>query len=131
MARTAPLPHLPVPDPSTPINGNYTSKAALTTAAPVTLVHEMQHLINTERRLYVNGAVSETADVWLNEGLSSVAEKLLYYAASTNEARSNINFALTQSTPAQISAFNGYASGIFDRLGTYMLAPETTSPPPA
>lgn len=50
-----------------------------------TLAHEYQHLINAGRRLYVNNApVFES--VWLNEGLSHIAEELAFYKASNGLA---------------------------------------------
>ena len=59
--------YLPVPDPNSTINGNYTSKSNLSNIVLSVLVHEFQHLINAGRRIYVNGAFS-FEEVWLNEG---------------------------------------------------------------
>src|SRR5665213_1864566 len=92
--------YMPVPDPGSTINGNYTSKATLSKNVLSTLVHEFQHLINAGRRIYVNGA-SSFEEVWLNEGLSHIAEELLYYRISGNTPKSNIGLALVQSTQAQ------------------------------
>ena len=45
------------------------------------IAHELQHLINGSRRVYVNSA-SEFETVWMNEGLSHIAEELTFYATT-------------------------------------------------
>lgn len=119
--------YMPVVDPNRTINGNYPSKASLSNSVLATLAHELQHLINLGRRIYVNNA-SVAEEVWLNEGLSHVAEELLYYQVSGNAPRSNINLARVQSTQAQLNAFNQYQFGNFSLLARYMEAPEINSP---
>lgn len=119
--------YMPVPDPSSTINGNYTSKSTLSSTVLTTLVHEFQHLINAGRRIYVNNA-SSLEEVWLNEGLSHIAEELLYYRISGNAPKSNISLSMIQSTQAQSDAANTYVLQNFLRLRTYLLAPETNSP---
>ncbi|HEY7860727.1 MAG TPA: Ig-like domain-containing protein [Gemmatimonadaceae bacterium] len=119
--------YMPVPDPGSTINGNYTNKAVLSKTVLSTLVHEFQHLINAGRRIYVNGA-SSLEEVWLNEGLSHIAEELLYYRISGNTPKSNIGLALVQSTQAQLDAANTYQLQNFLRLQSYMVAPESNSP---
>ena len=54
------------------------SKQDVLDVTPGTLAHEYQHLINAGRRIYVNNA-DDFEEVWLNEGLSHIAEELLYY----------------------------------------------------
>ena len=119
--------YMPVPDPNSTINGNYAIKANVARPTLATLVHEFQHLINAGRRIYVNNAPS-AEEVWLNEGLSHIAEELLYYRMSGNPPRSNIDLSLLLSTPAQTAAVNTYQSNNVGRLMTYMSAPETNSP---
>jgi hypothetical protein len=119
--------YMPVPDPSSTINGNYTSKATLSNIVLSVLVHEFQHLINAGRRIYVNNAPA-LEEVWLNEGLSHIAEELIYYKVSGNAHNSNIDITTLQSSPAQLDAANTYIVQNFLRLRTYMLAPETNSP---
>src|SRR5262245_7176003 len=81
--------YLLVPDPDGLISKAHT-KAPVADLTPGTIVHEFQHLINAGRRLYVNDA--ETfEDTWLNEGLSHVAEELLYYKVSGISPRQNID----------------------------------------
>jgi Bacterial Ig-like domain (group 2) len=119
--------YMPVPDPNSTINGNYTIKAEVARANLSVLVHEFQHLINAGRRLYVNNATS-FEEVWLNEGLSHIAEELLYYRISGNSPLANIDLPLIQSSQAQLDAANAYMIDNFGRLMTYMVAPEVNSP---
>jgi hypothetical protein len=119
--------YMPVPDPTSSLNGNYTDKTEVERGMQGVLVHEFQHLINFGRRMYVNFA-SSAEEVWLNEGLSHIAEELLYYRISGNTARSNIDLPLIQSTQAQLDAANEYLIDNFLRLMTYQVAPETNSP---
>jgi len=119
--------YLPTPDPNKTINGNYTNKSALGEEALGTLVHEFQHLINAGRRAYVNNA-SSFEETWLNEGLSHIAEELLYYRRSGRTPRSNIDLSVLQSSQAQVDVFNADQFQNMARLTSYMRAPETNSP---
>jgi Bacterial Ig-like domain (group 2) len=119
--------YMPVPDPNSTINGKYAIKANVARPTLATLVHEFQHLINAGRRMYVNNA-SSFEEVWLNEGLSHVAEELLYYRMSGNTPQSNIDLSLLQSSQAQLDAVNNYQINNLGRVMTYMSAPETNSP---
>lgn len=120
--------YIAVPDPNSSINGSYTSKSGLANTVLGTLVHEFQHLINAGRRIYVNNATVFSEEVWLNEGLSHIAEELLYYRVSGNSAGTNIGLSLVQSTQAQLNALNTYQLNNLGRLLSYMVAPETNSP---
>lgn len=120
--------YLPVPDPGGSINSNYRNRASLSAGVLGTLVHEFQHLINAGRRLYVNTGAVSSEEVWLNEGLSHVAEELLYYRVSGNRPRANIGLALLQSTQAQLDAVNTFQIQNFSRLLTYARAPEVNAP---
>jgi uncharacterized protein YjdB len=119
--------YMPVPDPGQTINGNYATKSVIANVVLSTLVHEFQHLINAGRRVYVNNA-SSFEEVWLNEGLSHIAEELLYYRVSGNATKSNIGLTLVQSSQPQVDAFNTYQIQNIGRLKSYMIAPETNSP---
>jgi hypothetical protein len=119
--------YVPVPDSNKTINGNYSVKANLIKDNLGTLVHEFQHLINAGRRIYVNNA-SSFEEVWLNEGLSHIAEELLYYRKSTNSPRSNIDLTQLRSSQAQLDAVNTYQINNMGRLITYMQATEINSP---
>jgi hypothetical protein len=118
--------YMPVPDP-TSSNAGYNDKTKLGNTVVATLMHEFQHLINGGRRIYVNGATS-FEEVWLNEGLSHIAEELIYLRVSGLASRSNIDLATLRASQAQINAFNTYASQNFGRLRTYLVATEANSP---
>jgi hypothetical protein len=75
----------------------------------------------------VNDA-SSLEEVWLNEGLSHIAEELLYYRVSGNSPKSNIDLSVIQSSQAQLDAANLYEVQNMLRLRTYMIAPEANSP---
>lgn len=119
--------YMPVPDPNKTINASYAVKQDLADINLATLVHEFQHLINAGRRMYVNNATS-FEEIWLNEGLSHIAEELLYYRISGNTPGSNIGLSVLQSSPAQLAAVNLYQIQNLGRLSTYMVATETNSP---
>ena len=119
--------YMPVPDPNQTINGNYADKTEVGRAILPTLVHEFQHLINAGRRQYINNAPT-AEEIWLNEGLSHIAEELLYYRMSGNTPASNIDLTVIQSSQAQIDAINTYQFDNLVRAGLYMRAPETNSP---
>jgi hypothetical protein len=119
--------YMPVPDPNQVINGNYKSKSSLGSTVLSILVHEEQHLINAGRRIYVNDA-DAFEEVWLNEGLSHIAEELLYYEESGNSPRGNIGLSRVQSSQAQVDAINTYQLQNLGRSLTYLEATETNSP---
>jgi Big-like domain-containing protein len=119
--------YMPVPDPSSTINSKYTNKENLSRTVLATLVHEFQHLINAGQR-FINPMEVPFEEVWLNEGLSHIAEELLYYHVSGNAPRSNIDLALLRSTQEQLDAVNTYQLDNLVRLLLYMESPETNSP---
>lgn len=119
--------YMPVPDPDSTINKNYKSKTNLGRSAASTLSHEFQHLINASRRLYVTNASSFEV-VWLNEGLSHIAEELGYYRASGNGPNANLSLQQVAASQAMVDAFNGYSAQNFARLFAYLAAPATNSP---
>jgi len=119
--------YMPVPDPGNTINTDYSDKTILSRGVLGILAHELQHLINAGRRIYVNNA-SSFEEVWLNEGLSHIAEELLYYRISGNTPQSNIDSIRVRSTTAQREAVNTYQINNLGRVLTYMESPETNSP---
>ena len=106
-----------VPDPT----GRFSdarSKSSVLEGIPGTLAHEFQHLINAGRRIYVNDAF-DFEDVWLNEGLSHIAEELLYFRVARLGPRQNVDInTIRANSPSSIDAFNNY---IGDNVGRYEL----------
>jgi hypothetical protein len=68
------------PDPSGTVTCTL-SKASVLRLVPVTFIHEFQHMISYNQHVLVRGEASEV--LWLNEGMSHVAEELgaLHYEA--------------------------------------------------
>lgn len=120
--------YLLVPDPSGTINGNRRTSADVTRLNLSTLAHEFQHLINASRRLYVNTTGAASEETWLDEGLSHLAEELLYYRVSGFNSRQNLAYADVAGTSAQSTNFSSYMIQNFGRLYERLRNPELTSP---
>ena len=102
------------------------SKSSVQAITPATLVHEFQHLINASRRLYVNNA-NAFEDTYLNEGLSHIAEELLYYRVAKLAPRQNINATIIRSSQAEVNAFNNYQGDNTGRYEVFLGKPNQTS----
>lgn len=113
-----------VPD-STGIFSVPQTKSYVNRVTPGTLAHEYQHLINAGRRIYVNNAAS-FEDTWLNEGLSHIAEELLFYKQSGFAPRQNLA-ASSFKTQAQLDAINNDQIDNIVRFETFMGKPTATS----
>ena len=120
--------YLLVPDPTGVVNGNKFSKDNVTRVVIATLGHEYQHLINASRRMYVNTDATDFEVTWLDEGLSHVAEELLFYAETGLAPRANIDATKLRSSSAYVDAFNEDAISNFSRLESYLGAPSSNSP---
>ncbi len=118
-----------VPDATGTINGNRFSKSFVSGVTVATLGHEFQHLINASRRLLVNDA-PEWENVWLNEGLSHIAEELLFYRAAGIAPRApRLDGASVVATPAVRAAFTTYlAPSNVSRFTAFLPKVETVSP---
>jgi len=116
-----------VPDPFGTINGNRRDTAFVRRLTIGTIGHEYQHLINASRRLYVNDADS-FEESWLNEGLSHIAEELLFYRVSGLAPRRNLTAANVRATQQVVTAFNEHMSADLTRYQEYLKRPSTTSP---
>jgi hypothetical protein len=107
-----------VPDPNGAVNGNPHSKQEVSDLAVDVIAHEFQHLINGARRMYINNA-TDFEETWLNEGLSEIAEELMFYRTSGLQPRQNLGTNLLQSQ-AQADAFNLYFSNDFSLYYFYL-----------
>ena len=117
-----------VPDPNGVVNGNRHSLGFVDTLTVSVLAHEFQHLINAGRRLYVNTDAQDFEDTWLNEGLSHVAEELLYYRESGMQPRQGLTDALIRQTAAKYQIWKADQSSNFSRLLEYIQNPGVSSP---
>jgi hypothetical protein len=112
-----------VPDPNAVFSDKRTKDDVLSNTIG-TLAHEYQHLINASRRLYTNN-VNTFETVWLNEGLSHIAEELAYYRESRNAPRQNIG--ITQLAPDSGRIFNQYEADNFGRFEVFISKPNQTA----
>jgi hypothetical protein len=76
----------------------------------------------------VNTAATDFEATWLDEGLSHVAEELLFYAETGLNPRANIDATLLRSSATYVDDFNTEALTNFSRLSTYLAAPSSNSP---
>lgn len=119
--------YLLVPDPTGVVNNNVRSKAQVARGTIGVLAHEFQHLINASRRIFVNDA-REFEVAWLNEGLSHIAEELLFYRTSGLTPLQNIDLDRLRSSRRILDAVNAYQVSNLLRLGEYLEDPERNSP---
>jgi len=94
-----------------------------------TVAHEYQHLINAARRLRIVRSAEPFEAIWLNEGLSHMAEELLFYRASGLAPRSNLTVsALQQAGSRAVTAFNEHQILNASRYRNYISSSSSNSP---
>ena len=120
--------YVPVVDPAKTYNKYYTSKDTLKTDIIGTLAHEFQHLINASRRIYITVASVDDEEVWLSEGMSHIAEELLYYRVTALAPKQDLGYNAVVATQAKLDAMNSYQVDNLGRLSDYLLATDTNSP---
>jgi hypothetical protein len=118
--------YLFVPDTGGVVNGNRRSVGFVDSVTVGTLAHEYQHLINAGRRAYVNNAATDE-EIWLNEGLSHIAEELVFYRATSTAPRRNLGGSNFGTQPYD-GLFLQYMAPNFGRLRVFLQASQTTSP---
>ncbi|MDB4882694.1 MAG: Peptidase hyicolysin, partial [Gemmatimonadetes bacterium] len=92
------------------------------------LAHEFQHLINASRRLYVTQGATDFEVVWLNEGLSHVAEELLFLHEAKLEPRRNVDVNVLRGSADVRTAYNADMAANVSRYRSYLVAPSESSP---
>lgn len=120
--------YLLVPDPTGSVNGNPRSKEDVGARTVGVIAHELQHLINASRRLRVLGRELWSEQFWLNEGLSHIAEELLFYATTPFGPGESITPNRLRGTVGATARFNEFQSSNFARVILHLEAPETASP---
>lgn len=111
-----------VPDPDGVIAAPIRADQLQTRAV---LAHELQHLVNASRRLHVNGA-DVLEETWLNEGLSDVAEELLFQEVAGVAPGENLGGPALEER-GLVEAFNQYAYGNLGRYNVFLQAPHVHS----
>jgi len=116
--------YLMVPDP----DGDYTiaefdgvSKAKVRRITDNTIAHEFQHLINAQ------SGKGGANDVWLNEGLSHLAEEVTGHAVNGFAPGSALGADELLSTPERLEVFNKYYLNNWYNLTQYLAAPGDTA----
>ncbi len=118
--------YLLAPDPGGVAGPAFTLDQVRELAIPL-IGHEFQHLINASRRLFVNNANTFEAP-WLNEGLSHIAEELLYYEVSGLGTGQNIDIDAIRSARAPADTFfNRYMGSNFTNFYRFATRPDTAS----
>lgn len=92
---------------------------------PSLLVHELQHLVNDSRRLHISRAPVWEA-TWLNEGLSHLAEELMFFRRSGLPTASNLTADAILGADAR-SVFHAFHIDNLDRLTIFLESREETS----
>lgn len=120
--------YLLVADPNGVVNGNRRSKADVTRLNRTTVAHELEHLINSGRRLLITPNATTNEEVWLDEGLAHTAEELLYFRLAGFTSRENLGLPQVAPNPTRAQIFSDYAAQNFARWSNYLRAPESQSP---
>lgn len=116
-----------VPDPQGTINGNARSKAFVQGGTVAVVAHEFQHLISATRRLYTVRADNYDESVYLNEGLSHIAEELTFYRSAGlspagqpgQSPRADLTITALRQSQTQFDALTSYNIQNLGRLSRY------------
>jgi hypothetical protein len=114
-----------VPDPTGGINGNARSVELVRGQTVALLAHELQHVVNAEHHVYHAGASVAPEESWLNEGLSHIAEELVFYRASGLAPGGNLDRAAVLPVLDPLLRHQG---NNFYRLKAWLQAPEQSGP---
>jgi hypothetical protein len=120
--------YLMAPDPSGLINGNRRSTGFVDTNTTAVIAHELVHLINASRKLYVNTTAPKFEEKWLDEGLAHVAEELLFYREAGVAPRGNLSHQKLLATPRIRSAFLVEMGGNSSRYRDFLAVTASSSP---
>ena len=119
--------YLLAPDPDAVVS-DARAKSDVRRSTLGTIAHEYQHLINASRRMYVTMATQVNEEVWLNEGLSHIAEELVFYRATGRSPRQNIDGSQLALGTLTRELFDQFLLANFRRYRLYVMTPEVTSP---
>lgn len=116
--------YLMVPDPDGVFTGadfDGISKEQVRRITDNTVAHEFQHLINAQRG---NGGAQ---DVWINEGLSHLAEEMVGHAVNGFEPGTALGAEELLQNQARVNVFNKYYLNNWFNLSQYLRAPADTA----
>jgi len=120
--------YLMAPDPSGTINGNRRTNGFVDTNTTAVIAHELVHLINASRKLYVNTAAPKFEVKWLDEGLAHIAEELLFYRESGLTSRSNLTYFTLSQTARTRTAYQADIAANVGRYREYLTSTSASSP---
>ncbi|MGI9140602.1 MAG: Ig-like domain-containing protein [Gemmatimonadaceae bacterium] len=121
--------YLLVPDPTGVVNGNVRSVEQVRRLTIGVIGHEFQHLINSSRRLFINQGATYPETVYMEEGLSHIAEELIFYEASGGlTPKMNIGIDALRTSQTRLDAFNSYMISNAARFSRYLKDPTSNAP---
>ena len=120
-SNVAEMVYLRAPDP----NGDFGLPTTVERAIEIlesTTSHEFQHLINAEQRFILgNAQFASSAEIWMNEGLSHLAEELVGLKVAGLAVRANMGI---DEALADVDAFNTFILDNFINLGVTSTNPD-------
>jgi hypothetical protein len=120
--------YLMAPDPTGLINGNRRSNGFVDTNTTAVIAHELVHLINASRKLYVHTTAPKFEEKWLDEGLAHVAEELLFYRESGVSPRANLTYQSLLSSARVRNAYLIEMGGNASRYRDFLATTASSSP---
>jgi hypothetical protein len=121
--------YLMAPDPTGTINGNVRSVNFVGGITASTMVHEQQHLINAARRQHVLelSGDARNEETWLNEGISHLAEELLFYRMAQRAPENNYSLNNIQGFGRTLE-LEAFQMDNFQRFKLFLESPSSSSP---
>jgi hypothetical protein len=113
-----------VPDPARAAANSepFLNKDAVQRRTVAVIGHELQHLINASTRIFKFDAPVET--VWLNEGLSHIAEELIFYHEAGLGPKQNIVLSDLQGQTQANTAVNRHQISNLGRFISFLQNPQ-------
>jgi hypothetical protein len=127
-------------DPTGQINSNVRTVSSIKGSAASFAGHELSHLVNDSRRLFVNGAPG-FEEPWLDEALAGMADERMFYVATTNPTAipasprtglttgSNIvvsNLTTGPDASIRVAAFNTFENVLYGQFRPWLQNPART-----
>ena len=118
--------YLPVVDAARTFNEFFDDKPSMIKETIATLAHEFQHLISASRRIYVNNS-DDFETIWLDEGMSHLAEELIYLRIAGFTTKSDLTYSAISANQTLLDAVNFYQIQNLIRFQRLLSKPETNS----
>jgi hypothetical protein len=119
-----------VPDPTGAVNSNVRTVSFVAGSVARTLGAEYSRLINASRRTYITNA-SAYEEAWLEDGLASISEELMFYQNSVGlSPLGNIvvsNLTTGPNASKRVAAFNTFANQNYGRHRGFLQRPDIRS----